>query len=319
MPAPQLHLTFANSLHRQTGVPAAMRLACASVPVYARLGAIIHDLPYYGNMLLEAIRYGLETVPLDEPWAYRVHSVRPARFVASFVRAAATVPGLEEHERLALLGGLMSHCALDLELHPLVNLCARRATIELGGHEQVHHRLTEKYHSLFFHIARHGRDPIGSRELARQTRVTHRSSLLRPCAEWPAVAVAREAYRGAYGGAPTAHQWRSWVRNFGHFGELVSTPFAARNSRRVRHDGEAYARYFENHEFSFWDYYARAEQRLVELTTLAYDYFRAGDFGPDAEARFCLAAEIDDLAEPQPRRSPAIAATSGMSSLARSM
>src|ERR1700761_8508598 len=151
MPAPQFHLTFGQLVQDQQTIHPALRRACANEPVYVRLGSIFHDLPYYGNMLAEAVRYGLGSPALDEPWAYRMHSVRPDRFVASFIRAAATAPGLTREEGLALVGGLISHAALDLTLHPLVNYCARRDTALHGGHESVHHRMTEKYHALFFH------------------------------------------------------------------------------------------------------------------------------------------------------------------------
>src|SRR5262245_60454976 len=126
MPAPQLHLSFGLTVAHHPDAPPLMRRACAAEPVYTRLGAIVHDLPYYGNLIVEAVRYGLEATPLDEPWAYRMHSVRPARFVASYIRAAARAPGLLLEERAALVGGLISHVALDLTLHPLVNYCARR-------------------------------------------------------------------------------------------------------------------------------------------------------------------------------------------------
>ena len=135
MPAPQLHLSFGLSLATDPRVPARMRAACAAEPTYVRLGSIVHDLPYYGNMLIETVRYGLGSPAVDEPWAFRMHSVEPARFVASYVRAAHTAHGLTVDEKLALVGGLVSHCALDLALHVLVNHCARRDTRELGGHE----------------------------------------------------------------------------------------------------------------------------------------------------------------------------------------
>src|SRR5204863_3131377 len=119
--------------------PRALRQACASEPVYVRLGSIFHDLPYYrremGNMVVEAIRYGLGSPALDEPWAYRMHSVRPGRFVASYIRAAAMNTDLIPDEKRALAAGLLSHVALDLTLHPLVNYCARRDTAAHGGHE----------------------------------------------------------------------------------------------------------------------------------------------------------------------------------------
>jgi hypothetical protein len=301
MPAPQLHLTFGTLVQDQPGVPAPLRRACAAEPVYVRLGAIFHDLPYYGNMLAEAIRYGLGSPALDEPWAYRMHSVRPDRFVASYIRAAATAPGLATDERLALVGGLISHAALDLTLHPLVNYCARRDTSAHGGHESVNHRLTEKYQALFFHLDRFGRDPIGSSEFWRATQVVKAGSLVRATVEAPIAGFMRDAYQGAYGDAPATVTWAGWVRSFRHFGALVSSPMAARNSARKRRDPSLRERYFENEVFRFYEFYACSERRLAGLATLAYDYFSSGDFSPAPEEAFVRAARIDDLAEPIPQ------------------
>jgi hypothetical protein len=294
------------------GVPAAMRRACAAEPVYTRLGAIFHDLPYYrpelGAMLVEAARYGLDSPALDEPWAYRKHSVRPDRFVASFVRAAATTSGLDADERLALVGGLISHCALDLTLHPLVNYCARRDTTAHGGHESVNHRLTEKYHALYFHLDRFGYDPIGTRDFFRSTQVVKEGGWLRARVEAPIAAFMQAAYRGAYEDAPDVATWAGWVRSFRHFGVLVSSPMAARNSRIKRRDPSLRARYFENEVFRFYEFYAASERRLAELATLAHDYFDAADWSRAAEDAFVAAARIDDLAEPTPRDLPPLPA-----------
>lgn len=299
MPAPQLHLSFGMSVKDQPGIHPALRHACAVEPVYVRLGSIFHDLPYYGNMLAEALRYGLRSPALDEPWAYRMHSVKPERFVASFVRAAATTPGpLTRDERLALVGGLLSHCALDLTLHLLVNYCARRDTAEHGGHESVHHRLTEKYHALFFHLERSGRDPIGTPEFREWTRVVKHGSLTRAHVEEPIVQFMRDAYRGAYGDAPDGGSWAGWVRSFRHFGLLVSLPIARRNSEKKQQDPSLRPRYFANDVFRFWDFYACSERRVTELCNLAYGYFDAADFSTAAEDAFVRAARIDDLAEP---------------------
>jgi hypothetical protein len=300
MPAPQLHLSFANTIAHASGVRPELRLACAAEPEYTRLGAIVHDLPYYGNMLVEAVRYGLGGTPTDEPWAYRMHSVRPARFVASYIRAAATATGpFCRAERLALVGGLLSHCALDLSLHPLVNYCARRDAAAHGGHESVHHRMAEKYHALFLHLERLGEDPIGTPTIREWTRVTKEGSLVRAHVEPSLVGFIRDAYQGAYGGAPDGKRWAGWVRSFRHFGELIAGPWAARNSRIKRGPGLR-ARYYENEVFRFGEFYACAERRLVTLCNLGVDYFRAGDFSPGAEDAFVGASRIDDLAEPEP-------------------
>lgn len=299
MPAPQLHLTFGMMVKDQPGIHPALRRACASEPVYTRLGAIFHDLPYYGNMLAEAVRYGLGSPALDEPWAYRMHSVRPERFVASFIAAAATTPGpLTQHERLALVGGLLSHCALDLTLHPLVNYCARRDTEEHGGHESVHHRLTEKYHALFFHLDRFGRDPIGTPDFREYATIVKSGSWVHARVEAPIVQFMRDAYGGAYGDAPDGETWAGWVRSFRHFGLLVSLPIARRNSELKQRDPSLRPRYFENDVFRFWDFYASSERRVTELCNLGHDYFVAGDFSAAAEDAFVRAARIDDLAEP---------------------
>jgi hypothetical protein len=300
MPAPQLHLTFGNLLHEIPGVPEELQRACRAEPVYTRLGAIFHDLPYYrpepGNMLIESIRYGLELPALDEPWAYRMHSVRPDRFVASYLRSAATTPGLTREERLALAGGLLSHCALDLALHPLVNYCARRDTTAHAGHESVNHRLTEKYHALFFHLDRFGEDPIGRPDFYKQTQVVKQGSWTRARVEAPLGAMMQAAYRGAYGDAPDVATWAGWVRSFRLFGALVSTPWAAKNSTKKRQDLSLRTRYFENDQFRFYDFYSVAEERLRQLTTLGLAYLD----GQVSDEEFCQVARIDDLAEPDP-------------------
>jgi hypothetical protein len=285
----------------QSGIHPALRHACANEPVYTRLGAIFHDLPYYGNMLVEAVRYGLGSPALDEPWAYRMHSVRPDRFVASFIRAAATAPALTREERLALVGGLISHCALDLTLHPLVNYCARRDTAIYGGHESTHHRLTEKYHALFFHLERLGHDPIGTAEFRCWTRITKQAPRFLGGAARVEPAIGsfmQDAYRGVYGDAPDLKTWAGWVRSFSHFGALVALPIASRNSHKKRRDPSLKPRYFENDVFRFWDFYACSERRLAELANLAYHYFDGGDFSAASEEAFVRAARIDDLAEP---------------------
>jgi hypothetical protein len=300
MPAPQLHLTFGDLVQHNPGVPSEMRKACAAEPVYARFGSIFHDLPYYyAPMVFEAVRYGLGAPALDEPWGYRVHCVQPDRLVASYIRAARTVPALSDQERLSLVGGLLSHCAIDLAMHPLVNYCARRDVQRYGGHESTHHRVTEKYQALFLHLWRFGDDSIGTPAFAERARIAKRGTSLTLRIEPSIVYLAVNAYRGAYGTAPAALQFCRWVRNFRQFGILLSSPLVAKNSVRCRTDALR-ERYFQNEVFDCREYFAAAEKRLGKLSTLAYDYYVAGDFSPQAEEAFCRASGIDDLAEPKP-------------------
>jgi hypothetical protein len=306
MPAPQLHLTFGELVQHNPGVPAEMRRACAAEPIYARLGAIFHDLAYYyAPMVFEAVRYSLGAPALDEAWGYRMHCVRPDRLVASFIRAAQTEPGLSRQEGLALCGGLLSHCALDLTLHPLVNYCARRDVVRYGGHESTHHRLTEKYHALFFHLERFGDDPLGTPAFAEKARITKEGRALNSRVEPALLRLMENAFRGAYGGAPSPARWSKWVRNFRQFGIMLSMPPAAKNSLRTR-TAAMRQRYYENEVFDFRAFYALAEQRMGQLGQLGHAYFDSADFSKPAEDAFCAAARIDDLAEPSAAGLPLI-------------
>jgi len=300
MPAPQLHLTFGDMVQHNPGVPTAMRRACAAEPVYARFGSIFHDLPYYyAPMVFEAVRYGLGAAALDEPWGYRVHCVQPQKLVASYIRSVRTTPGLTEAERLALVGGLISHCAIDLAMHPLVNYCARRDVLLHGGHESTHHRLTEKYQALFLHLWRFGEDRVGTAAFAERARICKRGSSLSVRIEPSIVKMSVDAYRGAYGGAPSELQFARWVRNFRQFGILLSTPLVAKNSMLTATDAMR-QRYFQNDVFDCREFFLAAERRLGKLATLAYDYLTSGDFSVESEEKFMAASGIDDLAEPTP-------------------
>src|SRR5262249_18806682 len=204
MPAPQLHLTFAEELAREPALADELLSAARREPRYLRLGSIFHDLAYSGNMPLIALRYGLGRPAEPSIWGYKIHYDRPDEFLACFVETAATFPGaLTRPERLALVAGLCSHAALDLSLHPLVHYIARREVARHGGAESHHHRLAEKYHSLFYHLDSRGRDVIGSREMHDKTRVTKRSSLLRRAAEPALVDLALAAYRAQWGESPS--------------------------------------------------------------------------------------------------------------------
>jgi hypothetical protein len=303
MPAPQFHLTFGELVAHHPGIVPAVRRAVAQEPVYTHLGSVFHDLPYYGNMLAEVIRYAAKRPAIDAPWSYRMHCMRPDKFVASFIRAARTTEGLTRDERLALMAGLLSHCALDLTLHPLVNYCARRDVALHGGHETFHHRITEKYHALFFHLERFGEDVIGLPEFKQKAMLVKQGWGGGPI-ESTILRFVDASYRGAYGDAPAAAQWSIWVRNFSHFARLMSTQVLRHNSLQKRRSIELRRRYYASQEFEFGAFYTHSERRLAELVNLGYEYFEAGELSPVAEERFCTLARIDDLAEPNPAGLP---------------
>jgi hypothetical protein len=304
MPAPQLHLTFGEFLGREA-LPPPMRAACAAEPRYVRLGSIFHDLPYYGNMALMAIRYGLRRPAEESYWGTKIHYDRPDLFLARFVETARTIDApLSQEERLAVVAGFCSHVALDLAMHPLVNYIARRDQRDEGGAESHHHRLAEKYQAMFFHLDTLGRDIIGSREMHERTRVTKRTSLLRLSTEPAIVDFAITAYRAMWEDAPSQKEWMSWVRSFAHFGVMVSGRMALRNSIRLR-TPENRLRYFQSPDFDFYDFWEAGRTRGIEIAGRAFEYFEGADFSPEARAAFIADVAFDGtLAEPLGLRGP---------------
>jgi hypothetical protein len=303
MPAPQLHLTFAEELAHETALAGEVRVAAASEPRYLRLGSIFHDLAYYGNMPLMAIRYGLRRPAEPSAWGYRIHYDRPDVFLACFIEAAHLAAGpLTRAERLAVVAGLCSHAALDLSLHPLVNFIARRESLANGGAESHHHRLAEKYHALFYHLDVQGRDVIGSPEMQDKTRVTKQSSAIRRSAEPAIVDLALGAYHKMWGEAPARDEWTGWVRSFAQFGMMVGYGPGAwlsrRNSVKLRTTANR-VRYFQSREFDFYAFMAAARSRVTVITNRAYAYYTGGDFSTTARAQFVADIAFDGtLAEP---------------------
>jgi hypothetical protein len=307
VPAPQLHLTFGETLARDPQLAEPLRFACLAEPRYTRLGAVFHDLPYYGNMVVMAIRYGFKRPAEESFWGERIHCDRPDEFLARFVMTARHLDNpLTRDERLAILTGLCSHAALDLSLHPLVNWIARRDASELGGAESHHHRLAEKYHALFYHLDSTGRDLIGSTEIHEKTRLAKRGSLFRLATEAPLVELALASYRSMWGEAPSRREWMGWVRSFAHFGRLVGHRWARKNSLRLR-TAENRDHYFRCREFDFYEFWEIGRRRGVELANRAYELFERADFSDAGLSRFIADIAFDGtLSEPLGRNGPGL-------------
>ena len=270
---------------------------------YTRLGSIFPDLPFYTNIVPMTLGYWLERPAEVVPIASRMHSDSPDRFSWHLLETLARgeAPGAREmnaSQRLALMAGYFSHVALDLEIHGLVNWCARRDTLRYGGHESHHHRLTEKYHSLFFHIDHDGHDCLGRRSFfSERSKVLDQPAFVRLQREHPAARFTSHVLGFYREHQPSVERVASWLRTFRHFTFLVSIPAAKRNGDRLGHAGNRY-RYYDNEDFSFDEYWQRGYTRSIEMLTLAYDVVRGGDLGDGAQREFLDKANILDLAYP---------------------
>jgi hypothetical protein len=300
MPSATLHLTHAELLSEDPAVPEPLRQAMRRELAHAKLGAIFPDLPFYTNIVTMTVGYWLELPAESCPFARKLHRHHPDLFawhLLCFARKACAELG--EDQRLALLAGFFSHVALDLELHPLVNWCARRDQLLHGGHESHHHRLTEKYQSLFFHRELQGVDPVGTASMFREkTRIAPHLPFFRIDPGLPVVRWSTELLAGFFHqGAPSMRQFASWLRAFRHFGFAVSLPMAKRNSQRLGTESNR-RRYYENDTFRFTEVWERGYRRSLRLLQLVWDAYAAGDESEEARRRFLAAARIGDLSCP---------------------
>jgi hypothetical protein len=304
-------LTHAERLaDTSTGLPPALRAAMQREIIYTRLGATFVDLPFYTNIWTMMLGYYLEHPAEPCPFAQRMHRDRPDLFTWHVLQVCRRESSaLSEAQRLAFLGGFLSHVALDLELHPLVNWCARRDVILHGGVESHQHRLAEKYQSLFFHREVLGADILGvPRLFTEQTQIVEHTAFFnlvtdRPVIRWSADLLA-EFCRGE---APGPRDLASWIRAFRHFALSISLPIAKENSNRLG-NAENRALYYDNADFRFMDHYRRAHARSVELLELAHAIWRSGDLSPESKASFLQRAQITNLAEPPERGLPPLPA-----------
>jgi hypothetical protein len=299
MPGATLHLTHVDLLGSDPAAAPLLGQAMARQPVAARLGGLVIDLPFYTSFPRMMLGYWLQMPAEHCAYGAQLHSHHPGRLAWRFVCRAARENGLPRDQRLALLGGFLAHAALDQELHPLINWCAQRDLERHGGHESHHHRLAEKYQSLFFHQELLGGDPIGTPELyRRRSLILRRPSLIWPREGDPALRwLADLLALHLPGWGPGPRQLALRVRAFRQFILAVSAPWARVNSRN-KATAENRLRYYDNPDFAFFDHWRRGYRRSLELLDLAARVLREGDLSEGSRRAFLRRASITDLASP---------------------
>ncbi len=297
LPGATLHITHVELLSREPRVDAGLRRALTRQDPFARLGAVLLDLPFYTNIVPMMLRYWRERPAEQRPFAVALHRDRPDLLAWHMLSGGSRDTRLPRDQRAALLAGVMAHMALDMELHPLVNWCAHRDLARFGGNESHQHRLTEKYHSLFFHRDLWNQDPIGTWDFfVRKTVIVDPPPFVRLGWRRPVYAFVSDLLRGFHGSpAPGPRQVARWVRDFRHFALMVCAPWARVNSRNKGTE-ENRRRYYDNERFSFMDHWQRAFDRSVALVNLAYEVFNEGDGSDAAKRAFLAEAKICDLA-----------------------
>ena len=294
MPAATLHLTFVELL-ADADIASAVARAIRARVRHARLGAMLYDVPFYSNVVLMAIRYGLSRPAEARPLGTLIHHGGDATgLYANLVARLRLADTLPRNVRLALLAGAASHIALDAAQHDLMRFIARRQMKAAGkGDESHHHRLAEKFQSLFFHVDRFGRDIIGTREWLERTRLTEGASIVFRRHEPAVTAAWLGALRDTYGNAPTVAEWSSQLRAFVHFG-LLTSGYPARRNSQLYGTPEKRRIYYSNELFHFPDHMDAATRLAERMLALSLEYYEAGRFDAPRRRQF-----IDELALPR--------------------
>lgn len=305
MPAPPLHLTFAEMMGDQDGVPRSVRDVVHAHPIYTHLGGIFHDLPYYVGAIRMMLGYWRENAAEVCPWGIRLHMDRPGPFAAHMVETMRHAEGpLTRDQRKSFLAGFLSHAALDHTLHPLVNYAADRQHALRGGEVSHHHRLVEKYQSLFIHLEMKGEDVIGKPEFfSHLAKVTEKNPFISRRVDTGLAEFMTSIFKGFFGEAPSVREWTGWVRSFRHIAFLISGVMASRNSRIKRTEVHK-ERYFSNEEFDFRDFFEAGRTRAASVLTLANDYFDLPKHDESSRERFVRDVALDSLAYPDVAKHP---------------
>lgn len=281
MPSLLLHAAAIEQLARSgQGLPGEMARALEEDLEYARLGAFLPDLPWYGGM-----RVGLSLLwpRQEEPRFSRIfHDRAPVTMGLKMAELVSLGALVGSEAGLAFVCGYFTHLCLDRVLHPLAESLAARHRQLREAPTRAHRRI-EWMQALFYLQEQYGRDPAGDPEIRAHLRVLKRHH--------PARGVGRGLYevlrlsaQESLGEAPSKAEVDRWVRGLYLFGWLLSSPLGRTHgiptfSGLTRH--ELYQGAVD---------FAGEVERALDLTRQVLvrlgDYMERRIFTPRSRARF---------------------------------
>ena len=293
MPALLMHLTLAkDTVARARQIQELGPAATAEEPSLL-LGAILPDLAYHAHFGGQLVRHLLGRAYLASEWGDLLHH-RGSGQLALALLAHLHRAHLDADARaqvLALLGGYLSHLAVDTVLHPLIDALVGQRRRPGEPPDALHSRI-ERYQSLLFHRDRLGVDLAGSPHPRRMVAQVAGVRLLGPELPEPLWQAFRVACLDTHGRAPARPEVRRWLWGIAAYGELMSSPLG----RRERLHGDLDALRADFYQGETVDLCAPLDQ-AVELTL---DYWRAALevlAAPklDAEVRNRFRARVPDV------------------------
>lgn len=281
MPSFLLHSSAVERL-AETGaqLPSPLARALSEDLEYARFGALLPDLPWFGG-----IRGGLRSVGEGSPphFAQLLHSRAPVLLglkLAEFVDSGALVgrnPGL------AVVAGYFSHLCCDRTLHPLVE---RLVTLHRRRDETPAeaHRRIEWAQALFYMREMHGRDLLGTSFVRTKFQLS-KSRLPTRGIGRGLYELVRLAMQATFQEAPGKDEVDAWVRGAFVHGVVLSTPLGRARAVPV-FSPLNYRELYRGEEVDFSREVDRALANTRQLLARVHRFIERGIFSNRSRERF---------------------------------
>jgi hypothetical protein len=223
MPALLLHLAAVERLNADSrALPPALARALDEDLEYARLGAVLLDLPRFDGVA-GALREPLHPAGRPTRYAQLFHLRAPVAFglkVAELVSLGALVGAEAGH---AFVSGYFTHLVLDRRLQPLEERLA--ATHKLPGETPWEaRRRVEWTQALLYLKDVHGMDLVGTSALLPRFQVSKRGGIPFGGMGGGLYEIVRLASREVLGEAPTKREVDGWVRGLYVYGRVLGSP-----------------------------------------------------------------------------------------------
>lgn len=228
MPATILHLCAIERLARDPrGLPAETVRALAEDLEYARFGAALPDLPYFGRLGRELLQRVLRLGVGMPPFAKLFHTAAPVAIGLKLAELVARGALVGREAGLAVVTGYFVHVALDRELHPLVNALQEQHR-RFGEGPQAAHRRIEWMQALFWLRETFGRELVGTSDFTARCRVLKRRGFPVRGIGKGLFELVRTACAEVLGPAPRKKELDAWVRGLYVYGRVLGSPLGER-------------------------------------------------------------------------------------------